>query len=413
MRILHAIHSFPPDSHGGTETYVRELAAAQQARGDAVAIVAGSDRVERRDPLVLEREEGLDVWRLRPPPRGLAQLVGVDEGARASLEAVIERTRPQLFHLHHWHNLTSDAIAVARRRGAAAVVTLHDLWASCPLFFRLPDHRDLCPTARTVDECARCVARLVAAPHQALLDRFAQRRERLAEELRLAGIVLALSLEQRDWLRELLGPVSERLVAAPLPAPRVASPPPRRERAGSPRRLVVATWGALDPGKGLGTLVEAAERLPDPARVAIHHHGRLLDAAERAAVERAARRVTLTLNGPYTASALAEMSADADVAVFASRYFETHGLVVDEALALGLPVLVADRGAPAARVGARGRVFRAGDAEQLARLLHDCLDGDLLTSLRQAARPALRSMADHLVELDRAYAVAAAAASTR
>jgi len=39
MRILQVVHGFPPDANGGTEAYVRDLAAALAAHGDdAVAV---------------------------------------------------------------------------------------------------------------------------------------------------------------------------------------------------------------------------------------------------------------------------------------------------------------------------------------------------------------------------------------
>jgi len=400
VRIVHAIHSFPPESHGGTESYVRDLARAQQARGDEVVVIAGSDRADRREPLAREPCDGLDVRRLRAPERGLAQLVGIDAASRDAFEATLRDFSPQLVHVHHWHNLTSDLVATARRHGAAVIVTLHDFWATCPLFFRLPDHRELCPTARTLDECARCVARLVAADHDDLVARFERRRARIADELAQADAVVALSEEQRAWLTELLGPAGARVETVPLPAPAV----PRIDRPGraarDPARLAVASWGALDPGKGLRTVVAAAERLADPARVTIHHHGRVLDAAERDAVRAAARRARLELHGPYSIEQLAAAAAGYDVAVFASRYFETWGLVVDEALAFGLPVLVSDRGAPASRVGARGRSFPAGDEAALAKLLAECLDGALLGELAAGRAPRALAMDDHLAALD-------------
>ena len=39
MRILHVVHGFPPAAHGGTEAYVRDLAAAFAVCGhDHVAV---------------------------------------------------------------------------------------------------------------------------------------------------------------------------------------------------------------------------------------------------------------------------------------------------------------------------------------------------------------------------------------
>ena len=42
MRILHAVHYFPPETHGGTQEYVAELAALQIADGHQVGVIAGA-----------------------------------------------------------------------------------------------------------------------------------------------------------------------------------------------------------------------------------------------------------------------------------------------------------------------------------------------------------------------------------
>jgi glycosyltransferase involved in cell wall biosynthesis len=408
MRILHLIHSFPPESHGGTECYVRDLALAQKSRGDEVVVAAGSERADRSASHEREEHAGLPVWRLRPPARGFPSLVGVDAGVRASLEAILERERPQLVHLHHWHNLTSDAVATCRSRGARVVVTLHDLWISCPLFFRLPDGRNLCPPQLPLEDCVRCIGRLVGNAPSDIAENFGRRIATIGHELEQAGAVIALSKPQQEFLANVptLRSVPMRMV--PMPAPQM--PPPRRipERGHPHGRLRIATWGGLDRGKGLLQIVEAVELLPDSHSVSIRHYGRILDEGYRAEVERAARDLDLELHGSFTPDDLVQASVDCDLAVFASLYLETYGFVVDEALLLGMPVLVSDRGAPKERLGGRGRVFEAGDPVALTALLEECRNGTLFEELERGRMPQLRSMPEHLAELDAVYRAALA-----
>jgi len=71
------------------------------------------------------------------------------------------------------------------------------------------------------------------------------------------------------------------------------------------------------------------------------------------------------------------------VAVFPSRCEESYGLVVDEALARGVPVVVSDRGALPERVGEAGVVARAGDVAALSEALGALrADPDRLRELR-------------------------------
>ncbi len=64
MDVLHVIHQFPPESRGGSESYVFDLAQRQRARGRDVHVLSGS-KVWRND-VTLEDGlvEGLPVHRL-------------------------------------------------------------------------------------------------------------------------------------------------------------------------------------------------------------------------------------------------------------------------------------------------------------------------------------------------------------
>ena len=71
-----------------------------------------------------------------------------------------------------------------------------------------------------------------------------------------------------------------------------------------------------------------------------------------------------------------------DVAVFPSLCEETYGLVVEEALARGVPVVVSDLGALSERIGGGGLVTRAGDVEALREALRSLTAEQGLARLR-------------------------------
>jgi glycosyltransferase involved in cell wall biosynthesis len=148
-----------------------------------------------------------------------------------------------------------------------------------------------------------------------------------------------------------------------------------------------------------------ASRLPDPSRISIDHFGRILDAAYAERVRQGARRVTLTLRGPFDTRDLASRFAAYDLMVFPSLFLETHGFAVDEAMALGLPVLVSDRGAPKERIGARGLTFPAGDAAALATILAGFLARpERLATLRRGPPGPRPTLAEHHELLTAVYA---------
>jgi len=90
--------------------------------------------------------------------------------------------------------------------------------------------------------------------------------------------------------------------------------------------------------------------------------------------------------------------------VFASKCQETYGLVVDEALARGVPVVVSDSGALAERAGTGGVVVTA--LPSLTAVVHDLArDRDRLQRLAAAvpkALPTIDDAAARYVELYRA-----------
>ncbi|MGH7150204.1 MAG: glycosyltransferase [Planctomycetota bacterium] len=407
MKVLHALHSFPPDSRGGTETYVLGLAKAQRHAGDEPIVLAGSERGEAAPPFHETRVDGLRVLRLRPPPPESRALDGLDPEARSILEEVFRRERPDLFHLHHWHNLTSDAVEAAASLGIPAVVSVHDLFSTCPLFFRLPDDVNLCPADLPRATCVRCIGRFLSPP-SAVESGFRTRDARFRRELDLARAVLALSETEREFLSAVPWLAGVPFRVLPLPRPTLAAKPGPGSNRDPAFDLRLVSWGGLVPGKGLHLLVDACEGLDRAERVSIDHFGRILDEPYRDRLVASSRRARLRLHGSYEPSDAGRLLAGYDLAVFPSFFLETHSFVVDEALDLGLPVLVSDRGAPRLRVGARGMVFPAGDSRALRGILQGFLaDPPSLERLRNGAPPPRVGMEEHLAALREIYAPSA------
>ena len=399
MRILHLLHTFPPESAGGTETYVRDLARAQRARGHRVLVGSGSELARAS---VTEEPGDPPVARL--PSFTSQDMLGRDEGADRQLEALLDLERPDLVHLHHWHKVSVRAVAICGARGLPVVVSLHDLWTSCPLFFRLKDPAEPCAGDTSRAECARCVGRFRGETAEVLEHGFGERESLVRSELTGASAVLCVSASQREVLREVPWLADLEFSVLPLPPP--ASPPARdRSWPEAPERLRIATWGGLDPGKGLATLVEALETSAHAERFQLQHHGRVLDEELAQRMRARAQRSTLELNGTFRQDELPALTRSAELAAFPSLYLETHGFVVDEALLLDLPVLVSDRGAPKERVGARGRVLPALSVEawrtELERLL---LEPGALAELARGKAALGPPLDQHLDALQDVYA---------
>jgi glycosyltransferase involved in cell wall biosynthesis len=143
---------------------------------------------------------------------------------------------------------------------------------------------------------------------------------------------------------------------------------------GANRTLMVV--GRLDPEKGVALAAMAARQ----AHVPIQFVG---DGPQRAIVEATGATVT----GWLTADGVRQAVRQARCLVFPSLWYETFGLVVDEAAAQGVPSIVSDVSAPAERVvdGQTGWVFPSGDREALARIMTLTRDSAVVRAAGAAA----------------------------
>lgn len=150
-------------------------------------------------------------------------------------------------------------------------------------------------------------------------------------ELALASVVFVASSFTRRTL-EAAPSFRAPVVLAPYGAPRPAAPPPARPRAaGGPLRALFV--GSLGQRKGLSYLFEACRRLAGGVELTVIG---ARPAADCPALDRELAAVRWLPGAPH-AQILAEMAAH-DVFVFPSL-FEGFGLVLLEAMAMGLPVI--------------------------------------------------------------------------
>ena len=399
-RILHLVHVFPPECRGGTETYAEMLARSQQAAGGDVRVFCGSETLVGTEPITTD-QDGIRVTRF-PNGFGHRELAGRCADITRSILDEATAAAPDLVHLHHWHHLSNDLVRNLRRAGLPVLASLSDLYVSCPLFFRLPDLRNLCAPETDRATCIGCLSRATDSDPTFLDPIFTEWRASLRAELDSASAITVLSHSQRRFLEAVPGLEGLTLEVLPYPSPVVAAATTSPALPDRPLRLV--SWGGLAPGKGLHTVVEAAALLADPRSVEIHHYGTILDEAYRDTLLASSRETPLTFHGRFGRDDLAGRFSAHHVAVFPSLYLETHGLVVDEAVHLGLPVIVSDRGAPQERIGERGFVVPAGDARALAELLERMVrDPGILARARAAPIPPLYDLASHLRDVARVY----------
>lgn len=355
MKILFVLHQFGGAASGGTERVVAQLATALVAAGHAVTIVAGS--LERAPCMRVDREtvDGLTVLRLhRDDLHFESWWKAWSPGVSATFARLLDELAPDVVHVHHWLRTTTDFVRQARARGVVTAVTLHDhfaMLASPVRPFRLDVARPPGLPSGLDPEAARAA--------------FEFHRDDLADEVTAADLVYAPSRAHADSVRSLAPRALGEILV--LPPPVGALPPPAPRAAGRGRRLVL--FGALYEAKGPHVLLQALRLAAERGQVwELEVFGAESTGEYGAHLRTLAAGLPVRFRGAFRFEDLA--AASADYAVVPALTHESYGLVVDEACALGLPMLLSDLPAFRERAPAASTAFFApGDVEALAALL--------------------------------------------
>ncbi len=409
--MLHVVHGFPPECRGGTESLVKTVADAQCARGDDIAVLYGTlevgdapvSKVDNSGPLTLYRliKGGFDIDRWDKSD---------DLAAAAEIDRILESFAPSVVHVHQWIRLSRFLVRVARSRGIPVVLTLHDATATCPTAFRLRCG-SLCDRVPSGASCSGCAPTPPMMRDQELgkaLDRYASD---LRQEVSAANVVVVPTQAHATFLSSWL-PVEVRPIVIPHPPLKIkpSSAVARSPRSEGPLRVV--SFGSLSDIKGTPLLYEALRLLSSADRAALRLtvKGEAINSDVRARLDALKQGMPIEETGPYRPDELD--GSQFDLAVLPSFASESWSFALDEAWAIGLPVVVPSRGALGERVGTAGFTFDPENANALAGVLSSLIAQRSLILTAREAIPAPTSLVSHLEELDRAYSAASRSRQT-
>jgi GT2 family glycosyltransferase/glycosyltransferase involved in cell wall biosynthesis len=448
MRVLFVVHTFPPLSMGGAETYAHAHARALAARGhDVTVLTREAVRDQTEYSTRVERRDGLDVVWLNNTFRTLRSFAEsyANPEIDAAAGAVIDACRPDIAHVHHLTCLSTGIIEELRRRNVPVVFTLHDYWLFCHRGQLLDTDFRPCDGPGE-DGCAACLGaaggvgttafaaarvvrameeRLPAAPAKWLRDTASQAaalvagrgddaaRARLIHMRHvLADVTLflapseALAARFAEW-----GVPADRISFWPLgfdgsPFARVSRPAPGVGSA--PLRL--GFLGALTVSKAPHLVIDAITGLTPGAATAdlfggyVPYHG---DDSYRETIDRLASTPGATWHGPIAHDDVPAALATIDALVVPSIWPENSPLVIREAFLAGVPVIGSRIGGipEAVKHGVNGLLFDAGDVTGLRDAIQSLIDSpDLLSTLSHGARTSVvRSLDDDVEATERLY----------
>jgi glycosyltransferase involved in cell wall biosynthesis len=312
-----------------------------------------------------------DPHRLRAAGQGLW-----NRKAARTLSSLLNECDPgnTIVHVHGWTKALSPAVLhEAISRGFKVVITLHDYFLACPNggFFDY-QAQQICHRQPLSIGCMTTDCDTSGYRHKLwrIERQFVQRD--LSNSPRGVRHFISVSQFSLDVMRPFL---PENCTIYPVPNPVEAIQEPAAAVDRNPGFLFV---GRISQEKGVLSLVGAAKRAG--VQITLVGDGGWRDKC-------AERNPDARFTGWLSPEEVREQMRKARALIFPSLWYETQGLVVLEAAALGLPSIVSDVTAARGMVdgGVTGLWFRGGDEEDLAAKMELLQDAGTCTRLGAAA----------------------------
>lgn len=341
---------------GGSDRYFLDLSNLLAQHGHQLTYLCSADPRN-----VVDSRYAVQGITIERPTVGDVPKFMYSLAARRMLEALLAAERPDIAHLHIYYGQISPSIlGVLKAHAIPVVQTLHEYKLLCPI-------ATMVKNGRICEECGaggywraawhRCnrggVARSLVTACEAYLSRLLGTR-------RLVDHFLAVS----DFVRQ-------TMIRQGIPSERITTVhnfiDGQRFRPSHQEGDYFLYFGRLETIKGVMTLLEAARRTSAKLVVAG-------DGTARALMEETIRQQGLTqvtLVGFKRGEELHDLIRGCRCVIVPSEWYETFGLVILEANALGKPVIASRIGGmpEVVREGVTGLLVEPGDVTMLAQAL--------------------------------------------
>ena len=427
MRVVVAVHHFPPYYTSGAELRAYRTAAWLRDHGYDVYVVC-VEAIDANDErgLVFEDDvyDGLPVRRLNfnmaaaPDPfRWAYDNPWIGEHLRGYLGELA----PDLLHLISGYLMSGSALRAAMDLQIPTVVTLTDFWFLCPRITLLRSNGQLCAPPFDAVTCARCLGEekrryrlpgrvapaLMKAFWRAQKPRVAQMQARMAflgETLNRVDAIISPSRFLRDlFIKD--GVAAERILFSRQGRDFPGLTPGLLEKTPN-EYLRIGYLGQIAPHKGVHTLFEAVRQLPGAAlEVKAYGDSTPFPGYTRHLRQMVRQDARLSLAGVYERTEVSRVLQGLDVVVVPSVWYENSPNTILEAFAHHTPVVVSDLGGMAELVedGVNGLRFAPGDASSLAVKLRQLVDNPgSISRLREGIKP-VKSVSEEMAELQEVY----------
>ena len=379
MKFCMVTSFFGSHSHGGDAVYTDRLSRALLRRGHQVHAVFSSSAyriLPERPPMrSYQPPVGLVLHDLGEGVRGYASALWAHQTGGSlwftrRLERLLHDHQYDVIHLHNISLLGGRGLpALLRSQAALKLATMHDYWWFCPQSLLWKYGRRVCEKPN----CFSC-SLLARRPPQLW------RRDLWFNQTAAAMDAVLFPSRSAMQIFEARGFQHPRryVLAGMLPEEWTGGDEPGAE----PQEPYFAAAGRLVPEKGFQTLIPLMR----------HFSGVQLRIAGAGPAEGSLRRLARALPnvhflGLLDPDQIRQLFRGARAVLVPSLFPETFGLVLAEALSLGVPVIARDLGAlPELVRASSGGLLYDNDAQLVELLRSLAYDGGLRERLGRAAR---------------------------
>lgn len=400
MKIAYLNYGAPP-TRGGIIRYLHHTASALVKAGHEVRVWAAEARICEPETRVLDGV-AYSVCPTQIRPRSADGIVpGNPHGP--PVEAV-SSWKPDIIHVHTSMGWSLPALIRLQEAGISMIFTLSNYYHMCP-------HLECCASERPCAgpdplACSACENWNAGSTRPSPSD-MAQYHDISRTLLNGAAGIIAISTRVRE-IHEEFGIRKDLFCRIPLVSH--ACDTLRRRR---PRRPAGAVrfgfFTTLAPIKGPHLAIEAFKRLRDSSRAQLHFWGWGRDDYMRRLFSMAGplRGTSILFHGAYELDDLQGILDLVDVALVTPCWEEAQGMVVQEALAAGVPVIATKMGGVSEwitdKVNGRLIPFDSSAVDSLSHAIQEVTDLPSLISEWSSALPEVPRVPEHANELVRFY----------
>ena len=353
-------HGFPPKETMGTEWHSYLLARELSKKHSVYVFSRGAgENYEEYS----EEFDGIPVKRINTPTGQRAFLdTYIDDRVALSFSEFLEDSEPDVVHVQHCRGLGLSILEVAVEKRIPTLLFLHDFYLMCHRVHLVRPDWQLCAGPKSQRHCEYCILSFDPSQTEAGAHESGLRRYRYVQGLlsRVNLIIVPSEFVKKSF--EANFPTINNIAVSPLGVDLEFTKDFQKKES---EKLRFGYFGPIYPHKGVHVLVEAFKDLQaDKVELRVYGGG---DISYLETLKENASKDNVHFFGAYSHSELAKVLSEIDVFIMPSICHESFSFTIREALAVGIPVIVADARAQSDAIveGVNGLHFKCGDVNDL------------------------------------------------